>query len=364
MHYLFHLGHPAHFHLFRHTIETLISKGNRVSVMIKKKDILEELLKESGIPYINILEKGRKDSRPGIALGLVKQNFRLLTYCLRHRPDLMIGTSTEIGHVGFLLGIHSINVNEDDADVVPLYCKLSYPFSDCILSPSSCNNGKWERKSIKYSGYHELAYLHPNKFQPSSEIVRKYIKTNNPYFLIRFIKLTAHHDKDIRGISDEFALKIINVLKPFGDVFITSERKLDDKFEEYRLEINPLDIHHIMAFSSLYIGDSQTMAAEAGVLGVPFVRFNDFVGKIGYLNELENYYKLGFGISPSEPDRLLDTVVNLVSCKDNKDSFVSRRQIMLKEKIDLSNFMLWLFENYPESAEIMRKDPVYQTRFK
>ena len=42
-----------------------------------------------------------------------------------------------------------------------------------------------------------------------------------------------------------------------------------------------------MAFASLYIGDSQTMAAEAGVLGVPFVRFNDFVGRIGYLRELE-----------------------------------------------------------------------------
>jgi len=42
-------------------------------------------------------------------------------------------------------------------------------------------------------------------------------------------------------------------------------------------------MHHVMAFASLYIGDSQTMAAEAGVLGVPFVRFNDFVGRIGYL---------------------------------------------------------------------------------
>lgn len=28
-----------------------------------------------------------------------------------------------------------------------------------------------------------------------------------------------------------------------------------------------------VAFASLYIGDSQTMAAEAGVLGVSFVRF-------------------------------------------------------------------------------------------
>lgn len=55
-------------------------------------------------------------------------------------------------------------------------------------------------------------------------------------------------------------------------------------------------MHHVMAFASLYIGDSQTMAAEAGVLGVPFVRFNDFVGSIGYLRELEDKYELGYGI--------------------------------------------------------------------
>lgn len=58
-------------------------------------------------------------------------------------------------------------------------------------------------------------------------------------------------------------------------------------------------MHHVMAFASLYIGDSQTMAAEAGVLGVPFVRFNDFVGRIGYLRELEDTYELGYGIHAS-----------------------------------------------------------------
>ena len=55
-------------------------------------------------------------------------------------------------------------------------------------------------------------------------------------------------------------------------------------------------MHHIMAFAKMYIGDSQTMAAEAGVLGTPFVRFNDFVGRIGYLRELEDVYNLGYGV--------------------------------------------------------------------
>ena len=50
-------------------------------------------------------------------------------------------------------------------------------------------------------------------------------------------------------------------------IYITSERPLEPQFEKYRIKINPLDMHHVMAFASLYIGDSQTMAAEAGVLG-------------------------------------------------------------------------------------------------
>ena len=58
------------------------------------------------------------------------------------------------------------------------------------------------------------------------------------------------------------------------------------------------------------------MAAEAGVLGVPFVRFNDFVGRIGYLNELENDYELGYGIKASAEgsvERLCERVETLVA---------------------------------------------------
>ena len=36
---LFHLGHPAHFHLFKNVIVTLNSKGHQIFILIKKKDI-------------------------------------------------------------------------------------------------------------------------------------------------------------------------------------------------------------------------------------------------------------------------------------------------------------------------------------
>jgi len=364
MHYLFYLGHPAHFHLFKNTIKSLIEADNQISVLIKKKDILEDLIKRSGINYLNILPEGRKNTRSGIVLGVLKRDWRLFRYCFINRPDVMIGTSTEIGHAGTLLRIPSINVNEDDANVVPLYSKLSYPFCSYILSPAVCTNGKWENKSIKYQGYHELAYLHPGNFIPSKEIVENYITTDKPYFLIRFAQLNAHHDKGVRGISDEFALKIIEILKPYGNVFITSERKLSKKFERFRLQIDPLHIHHVMAFASLYIGDSQTMAAESGVLGIPFIRFNDFVGRIGYLNELENKYQLGYGVKPDEPERLFQLIRNLMKMENRTVIFICRRQRMLQEKINVSKFLTWFISDYPTSVEIMRKNPDAQCNFR
>lgn len=360
---LFYLGHPAHFHLFKNAILKLSGNGHEIIILIKKKDILEELLTRSNLPYINILPEGRGDSKSGIALGMLKRDWRLFRYCLKSRPDLMIGTSTEIGHIGSLLHIPSINVNEDDADAVPLYSRLSYPLSKHILSPDVCNNGRWEKKSIKYRGYHELAYLHPDNFSPSKDIAGKYLSLEKPYFLIRFARLNAHHDRGVLGITDELALRIIEILKPYGDIYITSEREFDARFEPFRLNIDPLDIHHVMAFASIYIGDSQTMAAEAGVLGVPFIRFNDFVSRIGYLNELENKYNLGFGIKPSEPEKLIELINNLVRMANRAEVFAFRRMKMLNEKINLTEFIVWLIEYYPESVKILEHNPEYQFKF-
>ena len=136
-------------------------------------------------------------------------------------------------------------------------------------------------------------------------------------------------------------------------------------------------MHHVMAFASLYIGDSQTMAAEAGVLGVPFVRFNDFVGRIGYLRELEDVYELGYGIhatplasdspirradgsvQPSRVEELYKRVEQLVAMpsEERRAIFQSRREKMLSDKIDCAKFLTWFIEEWPKSGEEMKAAP-------
>ena len=360
----FYLGHPAHFHLLKNVIQKLQVKGHDIAVLIKKKDILEDLLKNSNIKFTNILSEGRKDTRLGILWGMLKRDFRSRLFAKKFKPDLLIGTSVENSHLTKFMGIPSININEDDAAVVPLYAKLSYPWASAILTPVVCNNGKWENKSIKYNSYHELAYLHPNHFTPNKNVVKNYFSPDQPYFILRFAKLKAHHDTGIDGINAIIARELIELLNPHGKVYITSERTLESEFEPYRIAINPLDMHHVMAFATLYIGDSQTMAAEAGVLGIPFIRFNDFVGRISYLAELEDKYKLGFGIKPNQPEVLYEKVKELISNPNLANEFQLRRRKMLSEKIDYAAFLVWFIENYPESVKIMKENPDYQYKFK
>lgn len=336
---LFHLGHPAHFHLFKNVIARLKHNGHSAIIAIKKKDVLENLLISSGFDYVNILPDGRKDDKLSIAIGQLKQDFQILRLCLKEKPDVLVGTSVAISHAGKLLGIPSVNVNEDDAEVVPLYAKLAYPWATKIIAPNVCSVGKWSAKKVGYEGYHELAYLRPDNFTPDREVAARYLTFEKPVTLIRFAKLGAHHDTGISGITDDLALQIIDMLIDRSDVIITSERKLSSGLESYRKGIDPKDMHHVMAHARFYIGDSQTMAAEAGVLGVPFIRFNDFVGRIGYLDELENKYGLGVGIKTVNQVQLLDSVAQIDFSEDAFEKHRSKKDQMLSEKIDLADYL-------------------------
>ena len=378
------LGHPAHFHMLKHAAVHLKNHGHEVFFVIKKKDILETLCQNAGFEYFKIRE-GRTGSKLGLIKSVLGMEYHMWQFLRRNKIDILVGSTLSFT-AAKINRIHVLAMGEDDADVVPNYAKLVYPFASCVLTPNCCDNGGWNAKSAKYPGYHELAYLHPNHFTASKDVVEGYgIDVDKPYFVLRFASLNAHHDNGIKGINTEVAQRLIDILSPHGQIYITSERPLEPQFEQYRIHINPLDMHHVMAFASLYIGDSQTMAAEAGVLGVPFVRFNDFVGRIGYLRELEDKYELGYGIhasvladdspirradgsaQPSGVEALYERVEQLVAmpAEERKEIFQSRREKMLAEKIDCAKFLTWFIEGYPDTVkEVKNADEAFWEKFK
>ena len=361
---LIYLGHPAQFHFFKNIISKLLSDGHQVKLLIKTKDVLENLVNLNGLEYSNIQEKPRKNNYFSILFASLIRTSRVYKIAKEFNADLLIGGDASIAQTGFLLKKRAITVLEDDIDVIANLAKLTFPFTSNIVTPTVCNVGRWDYKKIGYFGYMKLAYLHPNRFTPDREIVRKYIQTDK-YCIIRLAQLTAHHDVGIKGLNIGLVKEVIEIAEQKGyTVYISSEAELDISLSSYQLKFNQNDIHHLMAFASLLISDSQSMSVEAAMLGVPSVRFSDFSGRISVLEELEHTYQLTFGVPTNQPEKLINLVVELLSNEAFETIFKERRLRMLNDKIDVTAFMVWLVENYPESAKIIKENPDFQNRFK
>ncbi|HLO59595.1 MAG TPA: DUF354 domain-containing protein [Bacteroidales bacterium] len=361
--FLFHLNHPAHYHLFKNTINNLQNEGHEVLITIKDKDILIELVKN--LNFIQISRGYRKKNLYSILASLIKRNKELYKVAKNFNPDLMIGTSPEIGQISGFIKVPALFFGEDDVNLsltMFLGALTCYPFFDCILAPKCVNNSLWNKKTIFYDGFQKLAYLHPNWFKPNRNLVE--INNNQNYFILRFSGLTAYHDSGKSGISDKLAKDLVSKLKKKGKVIISSERPILKELEPYRFKGNLNNIHHYIAYADLFIGDSQTMCTEAGLLGTPFIRYNDFVGKISYLNEIENKYNLGFGIKSGNEKELFDKIDELINTPNLRDIFNERRNSLLKEKMDVTSFYTWFIENFPKSIQVIRDNPLYQNNFK
>lgn len=348
MRYLFFFVHPSKFHVFRNTINTLKSHGHKVDIIITSKDVLENLIKSEGWEYTNIFPGGRKIRRipPYISstINFFITIFRLYKYTLGANYDLFI-TDDLLVYIGKLKGIPSIVFNDDDLSVVKQYA-LVLSQATHILSPDITKLGKYSIKKIEFPGYKELAYLHPSVFRPNINIIKNLNPDLEPYFVIRLVSLKAYHDVGVRGLSNNQVNRLISVFETKGKVYISSEREFPEEFEKYRLKINPVDIAHVLYYAQLFVGDSQTMASEAAVLGTPAFRCNDFVGKISVMEEKEMVYGLLFNFLPVRFDDMLNKIKELLENVNLKEEFRLKKDKMLSEKINLSSFMIWLFENY------------------
>jgi predicted glycosyltransferase len=263
----------------------------------------------------------------------------------------MIGTDASIAIVGRIFSTHRITIIEDDYKVIKILGDLTYPFTETILCPNVCDVGKWNYKKIGYNGFMKLAYLHPNIFKKQNDVIAKY-RLPLKFSIIRLSNLAAYHDRDINGLNHNFLIKIIELLQSYSiSVFITTEAKIDNIYSEYLLKINPKDMHQILAHSSILISDSQSMSVEASILGVPSIRISSFVGRISVLEELEKKYKLTFGVSPENYEEVLNKIHEILSMKNFATVFSNRKLELLKEKIDVNQFLTWFIENYPKSIK-------------
>jgi predicted glycosyltransferase len=155
-----------------------------------------------------------------------------------------------------------------------------------------------------------------------------------PYAVVRLSALEAHHDVGARAFPAELLRAVVRACREHGiRVFMSGEKALAPEWEPLRIPVAPERMHDAMAGAEFFLGDSQTMTAEAAVLGTPAFRLSGFVGRLTYLEELQAM-GLAFGFRPGQEKALLTSLEALLRREDRRAEMASRRKRLLAEKID------------------------------
>jgi len=344
MNILIDIGHPGHVHLLHPLAEELKGRGHRVFYSVRDIPVAKRLMEHYGMtPWIDL--GGKRDSLVGKAFIVLQQDCRILRFVQKNHIDIGLSSGLVLSQVSRLTKMRSFVFDDDDDEAEPLSVKYEHPLSDVVFTPD-CISRKTPR-AIYYPGTHELAYLHPRRFMPDPTVLQHAgIGDGERFFIMRFVALKGHHDVGQQGLTRDQKQQLVDVLKPHGRVIITSERAIEPEFEPYRLPVPPEEMHSLMAYSSMFVGDSQTMTSEAAVLGVPALKCNTFAGRLSVPNMLENKYKLCFAYTPNQFGDMLAHIRQLLACnpEELKAEWQVKRKRMLDDMIDPTEF----FINYIE----------------
>jgi predicted glycosyltransferase len=325
--------HPAHAHFFRHPIARWREQGSVVHITARDKDVALPLMREFGLECVTL---GRTGSGPLSLLGeLARRDLALYRFAKRARAEVI----TAIGgifaaHAAWAARIPSVVFY--DTEIATLQNRLTYPLASVVAVPRCYYGWTPRSRSVRYAGYHELSYLHPNRFTPDrSRALAAGLSSSRPTFLLRLVAWTANHDFGDSGLSPAAVRQVVDRLGRAGDIVISSESPLDADLESLRFRGNVSDMHHLMAFCAGYFGESATMASECAVLGIPAVYAAN--SPRGYTSEQETRYGLARTVSDMSADSLREAVDWLVA----QDAFVAsrRRQALLDETIDVAEFV-------------------------
>lgn len=354
------IGHPAHVHLFKNFALEMQNNGHKILFTCRDKEFEIELLKKYGFQYKSFGKKFKSTS--GKLWGMILFDCKEISAALKFKPDIFLSHgSIYAAHASFFLRKPHISF-EDTFNFEQI--RLYMPFTDVILS-SDYEHPLKSAKIIKYAGYHELAYLHPNRFVPNKSILKELeVEENEKYVVLRFVSWNASHDIGHKGISYKNKIKAIEEFSKYAKVFISSESELPDELIKYKIKIDPHRMHGAIAYATMLFGESSTMSEEAAMLGVPSVYL--FNNSTFYTQHLEKDYSLMFNYSESENDQqnAIKKGIELLQTSGLKEEWKKRRNKMLSEKIDVTAFMVWFIESYPKSKRIMKENPGYQYNFK
>lgn len=334
------ITHPAHAHFFRHPITMLKERGHEVMVTSRVKEMATDLLDALGVEHLVLCGEGR-GGIAGLGIELVRRNLALAKVVKRFRPQVMSAIGgIFVAQVGRLTGVPAVVFY--DTENARLQNALTYPFASCVVAPRAYR--AWlPKRHLRYPGYHELSYLHPNRFLPDPKVARENgLAPEGEIFFLRLVSWRANHDVGERGWNTALLTRLVEHLTAHGKVLISAESDLPSSLKTMAYQGSPSAVHHLLAFCRLFVGESATMASECAVLGTPAI-YAAKTGR-GYTDEQEHRYGLVRNVFDLSWPKLMTTVDETLAAP--VDQWRERRKRLLAETLDVAPFVVDCIEDH------------------
>lgn len=334
MRFLFDILHPAHVHVLKYTMADLRQRGHEIVVTARDKDVALVLLRVYGIEH-TVLSTQRQGSL-NLARELVSRTYRLERLARSHHVDAMVGLmGPSIAPASRILRIPSFVLY--DTEIASRTNTWVYPMATEVITPE-CYSGPVRGTHVTYNGYHELAYLHPDRFTSDATFLEQYgLKASRPYIVVRLPSFVSSHDSREVGTSSRFWLSWIETISESRQVVISSERSLAPDLERYRLTGPPENIHHVLAFADLVIGESATMATEAAVLGTRAILIGATTR--GYVDDIEDRYGLIRYFTPGQFGNAIAFADEAIATKD--DGWIPEAHArLINDHVDVTSWLV------------------------
>ena len=235
-----------------------------------------------------------------------------------------------VAQVGRFAGVRSVVFY--DTENAKLQNILTYPFASKVVVPECYSSWVPPKKAVRYAGFHELAYLHPEYFK--RDIQRAAVagaSSSDDTFVIRLVSWQANHDIGETGLALDTVRRLTELLSQRGTVLISSEMPLPDDLIPYQYKGGVNQFHHVLAYSRLVIGESATVASESVMLGTPAIYIANT--SRGYIDQLSDEHGLLWKCEPSRSAEFFALVERVLS--ESEDDYLARHQRMLAACVDV-----------------------------
>ena len=260
--------HPADINFFKNAVAALNRKDIDITIIVRPRGKMIEILK-SELSNMQFTPVGRyHDSTSGKLFSVATRNFNLILFLRKNNFDLCTSYGFFVGIASRFYRMPSVIFADDyeykSTFYLSKFCGDYFVIPSCILATG--------KNILKYKGFKELAYLHPNYFKPDRNVLKQYGITPNNYVFIREVSRASMNYKNLRQMD---LPKVIRSLNDFGLKVVLS---LEDKTRAESLKDNCIvleepvdDIFSLLSFALFTISSGDSMARESCLVGTPAI---------------------------------------------------------------------------------------------